>query len=114
MYEESAILFESAANKDPRSVYASDALRGLKQVSTFDLNDANRYLNFRQNLGLPDETDRVRDTLNFGSAKGVYINKDFKRAINKLVAYTSEFPNGIFLNYANYMMAESFYNLEKR
>lgn len=114
LFEESAVLFESAANKDPRSVYASDALRGLKQVSTFDLNDANRYLSFRQNLGLPEETDGVRDTLNFESAKGVYINKDFKRAINKLVAYTSEFPNGIFLNDANYMMAESYYELEKK
>lgn len=114
LFEEAAVLFESAVNKDPRSVYASDALRGLKQVSTFDLNDANRYLGFRENLGLPDESAGAKDTLNFESAKGVYIAKDYRRAVNKLVAYTSEFPNGIFLNDANYMMAESYFNLEKK
>lgn len=113
LFEESATLFESAVNKDPKTEYAADALRGLRQVATFDLKDVNRYLDFRANLGLPDESMGAKDTLVFESAKGHYRDKNYILASNKLESYLSDFPNGIFANDANYMIAESYFALEK-
>ena len=113
LFKESADLFEEAVKKDPKTEYAANALRGLRQVSTFDLKDVNRYLNFRANLGLPDESMGAKDTLVFESAKGYYKDKDYVVATNKLEAYLGDFPNGIFSNDANYMIAESYFALEQ-
>ena len=112
-FEAAAKLFEKSISLNPRTEYAKNALRGLKQVCQFDLNDESRYLDFRANTGLPDVSRGEKDTLTFESSKAVYIKKDFKRAVNKFAAYLDEFPNGIFLNDANYMMAECYVNLEK-
>ncbi|MBK21110.1 MAG: hypothetical protein CMP63_02160 [Flavobacteriales bacterium] len=113
LFQESAKLFESAVQKDPKTEYAANALRGLRQVATFDLKDVNRYLNFRANLGLPDESLGAKDTLVFESAKGYYKDKEYIVATNKLETYLSDFPNGIFSNDANYMIAESYFALNQ-
>ena len=113
-FEEAAQLFEKAINISPKTEYAQACLEALKQVSTFDLKDANRYLNFRANAGLPDESKGAKDTLNFESAKGYFIEEDYRRATNKFTAYLGEFPNGFFVTDANYMLAESFYRLDKK
>lgn len=109
-YVTAANLFEQAISIDPRTEYAGNALRGLKQVSTFDLKDADRYLNFRKNTGLPDESRGAKDTLTFESAKGYFVESDFSNAISKLSSYLNDFPNGIFLNDANYMLGQSYFS----
>tara|TARA_B100000674_G_scaffold136965_1_gene106600 strand:- start:7551 stop:10796 length:3246 start_codon:yes stop_codon:yes gene_type:complete len=113
LFEESAQLFEAAVQKDPKTEYAANALRGLRQVATFDLKNVERYLNFRANLGLPDESMGAKDTLVFESAKGYYKEGEYTVATGKLEAYLKDFPNGIFANDANYMIAESYYALKK-
>ena len=55
----------------------------------------------------------AKDTLVFESAKGYYKDKDYVVATNKLETYLSDFPNGIFSNDANYMIAESYFVLDK-
>lgn len=110
-FETAASLFEQSVSIDPRTEFAGNALRGLKQVSTFDLKDANRYLSFRQNTGLPDESQGAKDTLTFESAKGYFIENDYTKTISKLSGYLNDFPNGIFLNDANYMLGQSYFAL---
>lgn len=104
-----AEMFEKSISVDPKSEYARNALRGLKQVCQFDLNDESRYLNFRENSGLPDVSKGEKDTLTFESSKSVYIKKEYSKAITKLTGYLNDFPNGMFLTDANYMLAESHY-----
>lgn len=114
LFLESAQLFESAVSKDPKTEFAANALRGLRQVATFDLKDVDRYLDFRSNLGLPDESMGAKDTLIFESAKGFYKEADYVVASNKLESYLSDFPNGIFENDANYLIAESYFALDQK
>jgi len=104
-----AEMFEKSISVDPKSEYARNALRGLKQVCQFDLNDEARYLNFRANAGLPDVSTGEKDTLTFESSKSVYIKKDYTKSVTKLSGYLNDFPNGMFLTDANYMLAESYY-----
>ena len=92
-------MFEKSISVDPKSVYTKNALRGLKQVCQFDLNDEARYLNFRANAGLPDVSTGEKDTLTFESSKSVYIKKDFPKAIVKFSGYLKRLsqwnvPNG--------------------
>lgn len=108
-YSLGAEMFEKSISVDPKSVYARNALRGLKQVCQFDLNDEARYLNFRANAGLPDVSTGEKDTLTFESSKSVYIKKDFPKAIVKFSGYLKDFPNGMFQTDANYMLAESYF-----
>ena len=108
-YSLGAEMFEKSISVDPKSVYARNALRGLKQVCQFDLNDEARYLNFRANAGLPDVSTGEKDALTFESSKSVYIKKDFPKAIVKFSGYLKDFPNGMFQTDANYMLAESYF-----
>jgi len=113
-YVVAAGLFEQAVKLDPRTEFAGNALRGLRQTAQSDLNSPKRYLVFRESIGLPDVSRGAKDTLNFKSAKGVYVKKDYPAAVTQLSGYLNEFSNGIFINDANYMVAESHYRLGEK
>ena len=55
----------------------------------------------------------AKDTLVFESAKGHFKDKNYILASNKLENYLADFPNGIFENDANYMIAESYFELKQ-
>lgn len=108
-FVEAADFYEKAVTIDPRTEYAKSALTGLRQLSTFDLKDADRYLKFRAGTGLPDESNGAKDTLNYESAKSYYVEANYSSAVSKLSDYTKAFPNGIFITDANYMLGESYF-----
>ena len=101
--------FEKSVLLDPRTKYAGEALGSHELISTYKLKDVSRYNNFRGTTGLPKVSEGKNDSLNYESAKASYVEEDYSKAIVSFNSYVDQFPQGIFINSANFMLAESYY-----
>ena len=101
--------FEKSVLLDPRTNYAGEALGSHELISTYKLKDVSRYNDFRGTTGLPKVSEGKNDSLNYESAKASYVEGDYSRAIVNFNSYVDQFPQGIFINSVNFLLAESYY-----
>ena len=106
--------FEQSVLLDPRTKYASEALKSHEVVSTYKLKDVRRYDEFRNTTGLPSVSEGKKDSLYFESAKASFIEKDYQKAVVDFNTYIDQFSQGVFINSANFMLAECYYNTNEK
>lgn len=109
-FEGALSTFEQSVLLDPRTKYASEALKSHEVVSTYKLKDVSRYDEFRNTTGLPSVSEGKKDSLYFESAKASFVENDYPKAIVNFNTYVGQFPQGVFINSANFMLAECYYN----
>ena len=85
---------------------ARSALTGLKNVY-IELNDVDAYFVYLKTLqGYGDVNLAEKDSLLYTSGENLYITGNYPRATEVFRNYLSEFPNGIFLQNAQFYIAE--------
>jgi len=85
---------------------ARSALTGLKNVY-IELNDVDAYFAYLKTLqGYGDVNLAEKDSLLYTSGENLYITGNYPRATEVFKNYLSEFPNGIFLQNAQFYLAE--------
>lgn len=111
-YEKALTYFETGIALDPRSSTATSALIGYRSICIDNIGNAQRYIEFRSNLGLPDMSMSLKDSSVFLAAKKFYLEKDYQTAIKSLSSYLNSYPKALFRTTANYYIAESNIALE--
>jgi tetratricopeptide (TPR) repeat protein len=101
--------FEKSVLLDPRTKYAGEALGSHELISTYKLKDVSRYNTFRGITGLPAVSEGKNDSLNYESAKASYVELDYPKSIVNFNSYVDQFPQGVFIHSANFMLAESYF-----
>ncbi len=89
------------------------AIAALKEIYLRDLKETNTLFNY-----LSDETDYelssiAKDSLSYKTAYAYYSNGEYRKSIINLESYVSDYPNGLFLDEANYTIAESYALLQE-
>lgn len=108
-FQEALATYEKCVLLNPRTQYAEEALSGHEQIATYQLKNADLYDEFRGTTGLPQVSESKKDTLYYESAKASYVDQEFDKAIGNFNTYLSQFSNGLFINSAYYMLAESYF-----
>ena len=111
--ENSLKAFESSILLNPRSSQAFEAISGHKTICEFEIGNFQKHLDFRNNVGLPELSQASKDSSVFNAAKKFYLENDYPVAIKNLKAYLNAYPKALFVNQANYFLAESHLSLEQ-
>lgn len=113
-YEGALSTFEQSVLLDPRTKFASEALNSHEVVSTYKLQDVTRYNEFRDQTGLPSVSEGKKDSLYFEQAKASYLEVDYPKAILNFNTYVKQYPSGVFINSANFMLAECYFESKQK
>jgi TolA-binding protein len=93
---------------------ARDAMTGLKNTYV-EINDVESYFAYVRTLkGYGDVNLAEKDSMLYTSGENLYITRKFDRASEVFNSYLTEFPQGSFLQNAQYYLAESYKMTGKR
>jgi len=95
----------------PNHPAGSDVILQLQEALNLTGRSAefDRYFNMVKNAN-PDA--KGIESVEFESAKNLYFNQDYQRAIQRLALYANSYPESPRLNEARYYEAESYYRLK--
>ena len=91
---EAIACYEKVVEFDPQSASALEAIRSLRDIYVKE-DRVDEYLDYAERNGVQgDMGTAARDSLNFASAKNIYLSGDMSEARTKLTDYLREFDNG--------------------
>ncbi len=112
--EKALVNYENSIALNPRSEEAAGAIEEHKLICQEKLGDAQKHIDFRSNIGLPDMTQSSKDSSKFYAAQKFFSEKDYTTTIQKVQNYLVSFPKALFYTKANYYLAASYYALNKK
>lgn len=106
-YKKALSNFETSIALNPRTEEAFNAMLVHNSICVDNIGDAQRHIDFRSNIGLPEMSQSLKDSSVFLAAKKFYLEEDYPTAIKSLNNYLNAYPKALFVNTANYFLAES-------
>lgn len=109
-HEKALESFEQSVALNPRSEIAQGAIQAHKETCVNELGDAQRHINFRENIGLPSLSLSAKDSSVFIAAKKFYLEEEYNVAIKNLEAYLNDYPKALFRTPALYFLGDAYLN----
>jgi TolA-binding protein len=111
VYDKTAQDYITVIENYPNHPAGSDIILQLQEALNLTGRSAefDKYFNLVKNAN-PDA--KGIESVEFESAKNLYFNQDYQRAIQRLALYVNSYPESPRLNEARYYEAESYYRLK--